>query len=33
MHIEAEGKNTEVQEEAHQLLNVSMLQGEALLDN
>ena len=33
MHIEAEGENPEVQGKGHQLLNVSMMQGEALPDN
>jgi hypothetical protein len=33
MHIKAEGENPEVQEEGRQLLNVSMMQGEALPDN
>ena len=33
MHIEVEGKEGEEQQEGHQLLNVSMLQGDALPDN
>ena len=33
MHIEAEGKEGEEQQEGHQLLNVSMLQGDALPNN
>ena len=33
MHIEAEGEEAEEQQEGLQLLNVSMLQGEALPDN
>ena len=33
MHIKAEGKEGEEQQEGHQLLNVSMLQGDALLNN
>ena len=33
MHIEAEVEEAEEQQEGHQLLNVSMLQGEALPDN
>ena len=33
MHIEAEGEEPEEQQEGHQLLNVSMVQGEALPDN
>ena len=33
MHIEAEGEGPEEQQEGHQLLNVSMVQGEALPDN
>jgi len=33
MHIEAEGNEGEEQQEGHQLLNVSMLQGDALPDN
>ena len=33
MHIEAEGEEGEEQQEGHQLLNVSMLQGDALPDN
>ena len=33
MHIEAEGERPEEQQEGHQLLNVSMVQGEALPDN
>jgi len=33
MHIEAEGNEGDEQQEGHQLLNVSMLQGDALPDN
>jgi hypothetical protein len=33
MHIEAEGEGPEEQQEGHQLLNVSMVQGEALPNN
>jgi hypothetical protein len=33
MHIEGEGEEPEEQQEGHQLLNVSMVQGEALPDN
>ncbi len=33
MHIKADGENPEEQQEGHQLLNVSMVQGEALPDN
>ena len=33
MHIEAEGEGGKEQQEGHQLLNVSMLQEDALLNN
>jgi len=33
MHIEAEAEEPEEQQEGHQLLNVSMVQGEALPNN
>ena len=33
MHIKAEGEGGKEQQEGHQLLNVSMLQGDALPNN
>ena len=33
MNTDTQGKNKEHQEEAHQLLNVALLQGGSLLDN